>query len=181
MKRILEKYSLLNIHEEISRIQNEIIPFTKINNVEVATGINLKTGLEDLERLHGEKTKVGIIKHLTKIQGTSLEYVHIHTHPDNSPPSPEDIIFFLQTIEIKYMVIFGISNVTYFMSKRNNLNISEEEVKRKLEHYSNNLSEDYTKKYKETGNIEHIENLLEHVWNVTCKQFGIDYHVIKGG
>ena len=61
MKGILEKYNLLNIHEEISRIQNEIIPLTKINNVEVATGINLKTGLEDLERIHGEKTKVGII------------------------------------------------------------------------------------------------------------------------
>ena len=182
MKGILNKYNLLNLQEEVSRIHKELLILTKISKVEVATGINLMSGVEELNRIYGEKTSIIINPHLTEMQKTSQEYLHIHTHPENSPPSPEDINIFLQTKEIKYMLIFGLTNVSYFMSKNSTLGISKEELETRLDNNFRNLNnaENYTKKYKETRDLKFIEDLFERTWSTTCAEFGIDYHVIKG-
>ncbi|MEI4771420.1 hypothetical protein WAX74_17475 [Psychrobacillus sp. FJAT-51614] len=183
MKGILKKYNLLNIQKEVSRIQYELLILTEIRKVEVATGINLMSGLEELNRIYGEKARIRISEHLREMRNTSQEYLHIHTHPENSPPSPEDIKIFLQTKEIKFMIIFGLMNATYFMSKKDTFDISEEQIKKSLYDNMQTLeeAEKYSKKYNETKDIKYIEDLFERTWSVTCAEFGINFHIIKGG
>lgn len=174
MKAILKKYNLLNLQEEISRIRHELVALTELSKVEVASGINLLSGLEELERIYGEKTRIRIDEHLKEMSNTSQDYLHIHTHPENSLPSPEDIRIFLQTKEIKYMIIFGLINVAYFLSKSDTFPISEERVRERLDFNKDtqDKAENYIKKYNETKDLgiyrgfigTHMECHLCRIW-----------------
>jgi hypothetical protein len=182
LTNILLKYNIANIKEEIIKTNNLIAPLTESNGIEYATGINLKTGLTDLKLLSGEKDEINIKEHLLQMYIKGDPYLHIHTHPDNSFPSPLDLRTFLHSEQIKFMMIIGL-NVVFFMSKKECSDKDEVEIKSILGNYFSeiNKQQKYTENYNRTKDIRYIELLFEETWEKACSELGIKFYILDGG
>lgn len=185
----MEVLQALNIHK-LYHIKDEIIEKasylhakTKEFGVEFASTLDIHNGEEVFKELMGIRDKVDINPHLFLMQKYNGNYIQIHTHPDESPFSLEDVEVFLNTEQIKVMIAIGSEGSLFLLSKQDNVQKANQYV---IDHLMRNESKHvdslnkFTLLYNLSKNPVYLDSWVMETHKNTLSKLGANFSRCKG-
>ncbi|WP_043934261.1 hypothetical protein [Bacillus sp. EB01] len=170
---VIIQHNLFSARKGIVLWASELKEKTLLTEREHACLLTLENGDLKDEIIIGDHSQINIRKHLNYIQSHPNLYVHMHSHPDNSIFSPEDMTSLFNVKDLRTIIVIGTKDLFIMSKKDNSAAVSIDKIKEILKQKRDGLIKLYTWNNREL--------LLDEILNLAAIELGAIYHRIKGG